>query len=96
MSESTPRTIITRITTVNGTDVSINGGAPVALLGLIGDAANTTAVTIKDGATTISVLAAGAIPLAGGVGFGGAEFRAGLIINIAATGIPLVVVWSPL
>lgn len=88
---------MTRVTTI-GSDVTISGGS-IALHKIIGEEASTTVVTLKTAEAspaTKGVFATGAIPLAGGVDFGGAEFPLGLIVNIAATGKNLLVVWSPL
>lgn len=82
---------MTRVTTI-GSDVVISSG-PALLFGIIGEESSTTAVTLKDGATTVASLAAGAIPLVGGVDFYGARFADTLTINIAATGKNLIVFW---
>lgn len=86
----------TRVTTI-GSDVTISGGS-IALHRIIGEEASTAAVLLKTAEAspvTKASLAPGAVPLAGGVNFGGAEFPLGLIVNIAVTGKNLLVVWSP-
>ncbi len=89
---------ITRVTTVDGNNVLISAGA-IKLHRIIGEEASTTVVTLKNNAAspaTVAALAAGAIPLAGGVSFEGVDFPLGMNIAIAATGKNLLVVWSPL
>lgn len=89
---------LTRVTTVDGSNVLINNGAPVKLLTIKGEEASTTVVTLKDNAgtpATVAVLSVGAIPLAGQLYFHGAEFPLGLNISIAATGKNLLVIWEP-
>lgn len=85
-------TELARIVTI-GSDVLIGGGQPVRLYGLKGEAASTTTVTLKDGAVTQAILAAGAIPLSETVKFKNSIFRNGLSINIAAGGQNLLVLW---
>lgn len=89
-----PECSMTRVTTI-GSDVTISSG-PCLLFGIRGEAASTTVVTVKDGATTKAALASGAIPLAGEVDFKGAKFVTSLVVNIAATGQNIVVFWRPL
>lgn len=85
---------MTRVTTI-GSDVTISS-APAHLVGIIGEEASTTIVLVKDGAATVASLAAGAIPLAGGVNFHGARCETSLVVNVASTGKNLLVLWRPI
>lgn len=88
-----PQCEITRVTTI-GSDVTISDN-PATLVAIFGEQASTSIVTLKDGPNTVAALAVGAIPLAGGVNFYGARFENSLIVNVAVTGVNLLVLWNP-
>lgn len=90
---------MTRVTTVDGTNVLINLGQPLRLYGLKGEEASTTVVTLKNNLATpgtVAVLAVGALSLDRTVDFKGVSFRTGMNISIAATGKNVLVFWAPL